>query len=189
MLTVLRAMGYVGLPDLHRRPGRPSGMPERLLPASTHQLMGKTIEFDFGIGFSPELDANCLFREYAEFAVDPLYGQNQTIDPTFYPISYFPINPWPKPLTRQYSFASLQEPGVSFGTFIKSDGSPDYILRLFNAESSPSEPGQLILGEDLSVTAKTDLMEETRSEQDELAAELKAGELLNVVIKQNRKEE
>jgi mannosylglycerate hydrolase len=189
MLTVLRAMGYVGLPDLHRRPGRPSGMPERLLPASTHQLMGKTIEFDFGIGFSPELDANFLFREYAEFAVDPLYGQNQTIDPTFYPISYFPINPWPKPLTRQYSFASLQEPGVSFGTFIKSDGSPDYILRLFNAESSPSEPGQLILGEDLSVTAKTDLMEETRSEQDELAAELKAGELLNVVIKQNRKEE
>jgi mannosylglycerate hydrolase len=189
MLTVLRAMGYVGLPDLHRRPGRPSGMPERLLPAPTHQLMGKTIEFDFGIGFSPKLDANLLFREYAEFAVDPLYGQNQTIDPTFYPISYFPINPWPKALPRQYSFASLQDPGVSFGTFIKSEVSADYVLRLFNAENSSREPGQLILAEDLSIVAKTDLVEETRTEQDEFATEFTAGELLNVVIQQNRKEE
>ena len=150
--------------------------------------MGRTIEFDFGIGFSPELDANLLFREYAEFAVDPLYGQNQTIDPTFYPISYFPINPWPKPLPRQYSFASLHDPGVSFGTFIKSDGSPDYILRLFNAENFAKEPGPLILGQGLRVTAKTDLVEETRTAQDEFAAEFKAGELLNVVISQNRKE-
>jgi hypothetical protein len=47
----------------------------------------------------------------------------------------------------------------------------------------------LILGKDLSVVAKTDLMEETRTEQDGLAAEFKAGELLNVVIKQKRKEE
>jgi mannosylglycerate hydrolase len=189
MLTVLRAMGYVGLPDLHRRPGRPSGMPERLLPAPTHQLMGKTIEFDFGIGFSPELDANLLFRQYAEFAVDPLYGQNQTIDPTFYPISYFPINPWPTALPRQYRFASLRDPGVSFGTFIKSDGSPDHILRLFNAESSPRKPGQLILGEGLRVAAKIDLVEETRIEQDTFPAEFKSGELLNLVIQQNGKED
>jgi mannosylglycerate hydrolase len=188
MLTVLRAVGYVGLPDLHRRPGRPSGMPERLLPAPTHQLMGSKIEFDLGIGFSHALDANLIFREYAEFAVDPLYGQNQTIDPTFYPISYFPINPWPKPFPRQYQFASLQDPGVSFGTFIKSEVSADYVLRLFNAENSPREPGQLILGEDLNVTAKTDLVEETRIEQDGLAAEFKAGELLNLVIRQNRKD-
>jgi mannosylglycerate hydrolase len=189
MLTVLRAVGYVGLPDLHRRPGRPSGMPERLLPAPTHQLMGSRIEFDFGIGFSRTLDANQLFREYAEFAVDPLYGQNQTIDPTFYPISYFPINPWPKPLPRQYRFASLQDPGVSFGTFIQSETSADYVLRLFNADDAPRNPGQLTLGKDLSVAARTDLMEETWIEQDALSAEFKAGELLNLVIRQNRKEE
>ena len=188
MLTVLRAVGYVGLPDLHRRPGRPSGMPERLLPAPTHQLMGSHIEFDFGIGFSVGLDANLLFRNYAEFAVDPLYGQNQTIDPTFYPISYFPINPWPKALPRQYSFASLQDPGVSFGTFIKSETSPGYVLRLFNAEDVPSKPGQLNLGEGLKVVAKTDLIEETTVDQDELAVEFGAGELLNLVVERNTKE-
>jgi mannosylglycerate hydrolase len=188
MLTVLRAVGYVGLPDLHRRPGRPSGMPERLLPAPTHQLMGSRVEFDFGVGFSHVFDTNLLFREYAEFAVDPLYGQNQTIDPTFYPISYFPINTWPEPLPRQFHFASLQDTGVSFGTFIKSEVSADYVLRLFNADNSPANPGRLALGEDLNVVGTTDLLEETSIEHERLAAEFKAGELLNLVINQNRKD-
>jgi hypothetical protein len=78
---------------------------------------------------------------------------------------------------------------VSFGTFIKSEVSADYVLRLFNAENSPRKPGQLILAENLSVAAKTDLVEETKIEQDALAAEFQAGELLNLVITQNGKEE
>lgn len=188
MLTVFRAIGYVGLPDLHRRPGRPSGMPERLLPAPTHQMKGR-IEFDFGIGFSQQLDANLLFREYAEFAVDPLYGQNQTLDPAFYPISYFPINPWPTPLPRQYHFAALQDSGVSFGTLIKSDISEDYILRLFNAENFPRKLGRVVLGEDLNLVARTDLVEENRISQDKFDDELKIGELVNFVIEKRRKNE
>ncbi|MCW5877084.1 MAG: hypothetical protein KIS85_09445 [Anaerolineales bacterium] len=185
MLTVLRAMGYVGLPDRNRRPGRPSGMPERLLPAPTHQMQG-TVEFDFGIGFSAQLDGNKLFREYAIFAVDPIYSQKQKIDPTFFLISYFPINPWSPPLPRHYKFASI-EPGVGFGTLIKSDVSADYVLRLFNAEATPVKAGALTLGDGLRVTARTDLAEETHTAQDKLTGEFKAGELLNLVIKQNRK--
>lgn len=188
MLTVLRAVGYVGLPDLHRRPGRPSGMPERLMPAPTHQLMGTDIEFDLGVSFSAALDANALFREYAEFAVNPLYGQNQTIDPTFYPISYFPINRWPKPLPRQFQLASLKDPGISFGTLIKSDTSADYILRLFNADSLPQKTGELMLGQQMAVTAITDLVEESKREIEKLADEFKSGELINLVIQQNGKD-
>lgn len=186
MLTVFRAMGYVGLPDRHRRPGRPSGMPERLIPAPTHQMKG-TVEFDFGIGFYPELDANRLFRDYAIFAVDPIYCQNQKIDPTFFLISYFPINAWPTPLPANYSFAALENSAGSFGTLIKSDGTDDYILRLFNAEAQPRRSGQLNLGPGLGVVAKTDLMEEKPIKQDELAEELKAGELLNLVIRKIEK--
>lgn len=184
MLTVLRAMGYVGLPDRRRRPGRPSGMPERLLPAPTHQMQG-TVEFDFGIGFSAKLDGNKLFREYAIFSVDPIYSQKQKIDPTFFLISYFPINPWNPPLPAHYTFGSI-EPGVSFGTLIKSDGGEGYVLRLFNAEAEPVKAGALRLGNDLRVTARTDLMEETHTPQDTLAEEFRAGELLNLVINQKK---
>lgn len=188
MITVFRAMGYVGRPDLHRRPGRPSGMPERLLPAPTHQMQG-TIEFDFGIGFTPELDGNRLFREYATFAVDPLYCQNQKIDPTFFLISYFPINPWPSALPANYDFACLEDSDVSFGTLIKSDTSADYILRLFNAQARPQNAGQLALGGDLKVVARTDFAEETPIAQDRLVEQFKAGEVLNLVIRRKQKEQ
>lgn len=189
MLTVLRAVGYVGLPDLHRRPGRPSGMPERLLPAQTHQLMGSKVSFDIGVGFSKELDANQIFRDYSEFAVDPLYGQNQTIDPTFYPISYFPINPWPTPLPRKYSLLSIQNPGISFSSLIRSEKSSDYILRVFNADDEAKMAGQLALGKDFKVIATTDLVEENRLEQGDLPVEFHAGELVNLVIQKKGKED
>jgi len=186
MLTVFRAMGYVGLPDRHRRPGRPSGMPERLLPAPTHQMQG-TVEFDFGIGFSAALDGNKLFREYAIFAVDPIYSQKQKIDPTFFLISYFPINPWTPPLPAHFTFGSI-DPQASFGTLIKSDGGEGYILRMFNAEAEPLRAGQLSLGRSLALSARTDLAEETHTPLQTLPGEFKPGELLNLVITKTGKD-
>lgn len=186
MLTVLRAVGFVGRPDLHRRPGRPSGMPERYLPAPTHQ-MKMSVEFDFGIGFSKKLDGNKLFRQYALFSVDQTYVQNQKMDPTFFLISYFPINKWETTLPAQFHFATLEGSEASFGTFVKSDGGDEYILRLFNAESTPRDCGQLRLGGGLRVVAKTDLVEEEREERDGLAEQFGAGELLNLVVKKTGK--
>ena len=186
MLTVLRAMGYVGLPDRRRRPGRPSGMPERLLPAPTHQMQG-TVEFDFGIGFSATLDGNKLFREYAIFAVDPIYSQKQKIDPTFFLISYFPINPWVPALPAHFKFASIDS-DASYGTLIKSDGGEGYILRMFNAEAEPLKSGVLSLGAGLALTGKTDLVEENHTAMQTLAEQFAAGELLNLVITKTGKD-
>lgn len=181
-LTVLRAVGYVGLPDLHRRPGRPSGMAERILPAPSHQLAGAAIDFDFGIGFGAELDPNQVFRDYAELATNPLYGQNQNLDPQFYPISYFPINPWREPLPRQRQLAIVEEPGVSFGTLAQADTDGRYILRLFNAADTEARAGSLRLGSNLAVTATTNLTDEDRAPADRLATSLATGELINLVI-------
>lgn len=186
MLTVLRAMGYVGLPDRRRRPGRPSGMPERLLPSPTHQMQG-TVEFDFGIGFSAALDGNKLFREYAIFAVDPIYSQKQKIDPTFFLISYFPINPWVPALPAHFKFASIDSE-ASYGTLIKSDGGEGYILRMFNTEAAPLKAGALSLGSGLALTGKTDLVEENHTPMQKLAQQFAAGELLNLVITKTGKD-
>jgi mannosylglycerate hydrolase len=185
MLTVLRAMGFVGRPDLHRRPGRPSGMPERYIPAPTHQ-MKMTVEFDFGIGLSEKLDGNELFRQYALFSVDQTYVQNQKMDPTFFLISYFPINKWETTLPAHFNLATLENSKASFGTLIKSDGTPDYVLRLFNAEDAAAKAGDLVLGDGLRVVGKTDLVEEKMSSQDRLADEFKPGELLNLVIRKDK---
>ncbi len=187
-LTVLRAVGYVGLPDLHRRPGRPSGMPEKLLPASSHQLDDATIEIDFGIGFSATLDENEVFRRYAEFATNPLSGQNQNLDPMFYPISYFPINPWSDPLPRSLDVVTLDDPGVSFGTLVESDRDRSPLVRLFNASDRAVDVGTLRLPGSLEVTATTNLTDEERTPAAALAAEFGPGHLTTVVL-HHREEE
>ncbi len=156
MLTVLRAIGYIGLPDLHRRPGRPSGMAERLFPAPTHQLAEASVQIDIGIGFGGSLDENRIFRTYAEFATNPLYAQNQKLDPLFYPISYFPINPWDEELPRQLNVATIVNPGASYGTIIQSDRDESTLLRLFNASDAAVHAGTLRLSDHLSVTATTE---------------------------------
>ena len=149
--------------------------------------MQGTVAFDFGIGFSATLDGNKLFREYTIFAVDPIYSQKQKIDPTFFLISYFPINPWVPALPAHFKFASIDSE-ASFGTLIKSDGGEGYILRMFNAEAEPLPSGALSLGSGLALTAKTDLVEENHTPMQKLAEQFAAGELLNLVITQNGKD-
>jgi mannosylglycerate hydrolase len=188
LLTVLRAVGHVGLPDLHRRPGRPSGMPERLLPAPGHQLRDVSVEFDFGIGFSSALDENQVFRTYAEFAVDPLYGQNQELDPMFYPISYFPINPWSDPLPRELHVATIDDPGVSYGTLVEADQDTSRLMRLFNASAEPVAAGTLRLGAGLTVAGVTNLTDEDRVPADAMKADFGHGELTTLVIAGSRKD-
>lgn len=157
-------------------------MAERILPAQGHQLAGMSIAFDFGIGLAAGLDPNHTFRQYAEFATNPLYGQNQNLDPQFYPISYFPLNPWREPLPRQRQLATIEDPGTSFGTLTRADTDDHYVLRLFNASDAEASAGSLGLGPGLAVTATTNLTDEDRAAADRLPADLGPGELINLVI-------
>lgn len=188
MLTVLRAVGYIGLPDLHRRPGRPSGMAERLFPAPGHQLDGVAIQIDIGIGFDAELDPNRVFRTYAQFATNPLYSQNQKLDPLFYPISYFPLNPWSDGLPRELEVVTIDEPGVAYGTLVQSDRDRSTLIRLFNASDTDVTAGTLSVPASLAVTASTDLIDEHRTPAEGMSARFTPGMLTTLVIGQREEE-
>jgi mannosylglycerate hydrolase len=187
MLTVLRAVGYIGLPDLHRRPGRPSGMAERLFTSPTHQLDDIDIQIDIGIGFGVALDSsvidqNAIFRTYAEFATNPLYSQNQKLDPLFYPISYFPINPWSVGLPRELSVFTIDDPGVSFGTVVESDRDESTLIRLFNASADEVLVGTPRLAAGRRVLGATDLIDENRAPGEDIGARFAPGQLTTLVI-------
>lgn len=193
MLTVLRAVGYIGLPDLHRRPGRPSGMAERLFTSPTHQLDDAAIQIDIGIGFQAArdeavIDENLIFRTYAQFATNPLYSQNQKLDPLFYPISYFPINPWSAGLPRELDVFTIDQPGVSFGTVVESDRDTSTLIRLFNASGVAVPAGTSGLPANLNITGSTDLIDENRMPADEMGAQFAPGQLTTLVIGKRKEE-
>jgi len=180
-LTLFRSVGFVGLPDLNRRPGRPSGLSNKLLEAPDHQMLG-TNEFEFGVELSPEYDANRLMRDYAEFAVDPLYFQNQRLDTTSIPIAYFPMNPVEPPLPRSYRFLKIDGLAGGYSTVCKADHHDGYILRIFNADDTDLPGFELDVGIDCPEPQLVNLAEEERTPSEPTTGPLSTGELRNVLL-------
>lgn len=123
-ITLFRAVGHLGLPDLSCRPGRPSGLDYRIVETPGNQMPG-CLDFSLGLGYSPVFDADALWNRQAEFATDPCYYQEQPWERTVFPVSYFPTNPLPRILPERYRLLSWSGSPAVFETLVKdeSDGS------------------------------------------------------------------
>ena len=187
-LTLFRSVGFVGLPDLNRRPGRPSGLANKIFAAPEHQMLGENT-FDIGIGIYSGFDGNQIMRDYAEFAVGAMYYQNQNLDKTIYPISYFPINPLETNLPKEYTFLTLNAFLGSYGTVKKAQKENGYILQIFNSEQNLIEGGELKVGFDCNGVVHVNMLEEETSDANQNPMTLKTGELKNLLMICNKKEE
>ncbi|NMC30240.1 MAG: PTS fructose transporter subunit IIA [Pelolinea sp.] len=187
-LTLFRSVGYVGLPDLNRRPGRPSGLANKIFAAPEQQMLGENF-FDIGIGFYQKFDGNQIMRDYTEFAIDEMAYQNQTIDKTIYPIAYFPINRLEKTLPVNYQFMQVKNFLGSFGTLKKSEREDGFVLQIFNSEKKLLEGGELELGFDCAKILHVNLMEEMIGDAGRDPLSMKEGELKNMLLVLKRQEE
>ncbi|MEA4812817.1 MAG: glycoside hydrolase family 38 C-terminal domain-containing protein [Anaerolineaceae bacterium] len=142
-ITVFRAIGAVGLPDLQRRPGRPSGLSNVIIHAPAHQMKGRN-NFNFAIMVGSDISENAIDRSFAEYSIRPIYYQNQRLDTLIEPIHYFPIHPFLKRLPRKYSLLTLKDFAGSYSTLTVSKLTNRILLRLYNA-SDKSTP-EFVLG-------------------------------------------
>jgi len=186
-MTIYRSCGHVGLPDLNRRPGRPSGLANKIFETPDSQMIGD-IRFEIGIGYYNDYDGNTIMKEYTNYATSLIYYQQQNFDKTVFPISYFPINPWQSFIPEEYSFVELEETDACFGTMIKAIKKNGYILRIFNSEYHDVRSGQLTIGCVYEALNIVNLLEEAEIETSENQGILKKGELRNILIKTKLKD-
>ena len=186
-VTLFRSVGYVGLPDLNRRPGRPSGLANKIFESPEHQMLGENT-FDLGVCIYPDFNVNQIMRDYVEFSVDPMYYQEQGYEKTIYPISYFPINPWEPALPFEYKFLILENFTGSYGTIKKAEKDDGYILQIYNSGNQLIEGGELKFGFDCSRIKKVDLLEKEMLQPSPSPITLKNGELKNLLICVDKKE-
>ena len=180
-LTIFRSVGHLGLPDLNRRPGRPSGLDYKVIETPDSQMIGK-IGFEVGFSYYKLFDGNTVTKDYVQYASDLIYYQNQKFERTVFPIGYFPTNPLRFDVPDSYSFISLCNSEASFGTVVKSKDDSGYILRIFNSENKEIEGGYLKIGFNYSKIYKTDLIESKFKEASEDIGTLATGELTNIKI-------
>lgn len=129
-VTIFRSVGHLGLPDLQRRPGRASGVAEKIIPSPDSQMLGKNY-FDLGLHPLSTIDTNSIVNRYNEYAVEECYYQNQTLNRVVYPISYFHTNPLYNEVEDSYVLPmNMEYKEYAFSTL--ECNNEKGILRLFN---------------------------------------------------------
>lgn len=136
-VTLFRAVGHLGLPDLSCRPGRPSGLDYKIVETPGNQMPGKT-DFSLGIGYSSVFDAGSLWNRQADFSTDPCYFQDQPWERTVFPVAYFPTNPLSRVFPDRFRFLAWKETPAVFGTMAKDESDGALLVHVFN-------PGEAIV--------------------------------------------
>ncbi len=130
-VTLFRSVGHLGQPDLFVRPGRPSGIDNKIIETPMSQLIGEQT-FDLVFALNSTIQPNEQHKMYANIAINTLYHQHQRFDKTEPLIAYFPINPLEKKPPESYKHMSLELKDLAYGTLYKTKDNYE-ILRVFNA--------------------------------------------------------
>ena len=151
-VVLFRSYGAMGYPDLHRRPGRPSGLDYMIFQTPKCQML-KENSFDLALTWYESYDGNRICQDYIQYACPQLCFEGQHFDKSVHPISYFPTNPPEQRLPDSCSFLNMDELQGCFGSLVKEK---DYwLLRLYNNEIEPVSCGIIHSDEALVYTLTT----------------------------------
>ena len=149
-VTMFRGVGYLGRPDLKRRPGDASGLQTRYVPTPDSQLLG-TRHMRGGICLDATFDPVELQRRVQALAIGSLGYQNQTIDRFTTSLQYFPINANQTPLRHHSAIELIGSDLVVSSVSATSDGT-GYLVRLYNpTDQTCTETATLHLAQPASV--------------------------------------
>lgn len=126
-LTLFRSVGYLGRPDLIRRPGIASGNEFKSIPTPDSQLLQK-LTFKFAIQLEEKYDPAKLMRNYLDYALSIPYYQIQELNRFTTTLKYFVSNPLatavePKEglevVSENLVYSSLRKSIIGFGHEIR----------------------------------------------------------------------
>ncbi|MCP3031703.1 alpha-mannosidase [Halobacillus sp. A1] len=131
-LTLFRSVGLLGRDDLMWRPGRASGINNKVVKTPDAQMHGK-MEFEYALQLSgSELRAEKLFESADRYRDRYVTYQWQDLNTFEERLDRFEI-PYPlKNVPADYSLAELQDKELFVSSVKKSHDSEDTIIRVFN---------------------------------------------------------
>ncbi|WP_157455025.1 glycoside hydrolase family 38 C-terminal domain-containing protein [Carnobacterium maltaromaticum] len=129
-ITLFRGVGFLGRPELLRRPGDASGNQFRYIPTPDSQLLG-TLEMELSLIIATDYNPAEIQREYQMYSVDTPFYQVQTLNRFTNPIQYFQSNKVDHLTTLKKSIDLSELPLVFSAIELSRDG--EWInIRLYN---------------------------------------------------------
>lgn len=136
-LTLFRSIGFLGKPDLIRRPGVASGQEFKYIETPESQLL-KDLVFKFAVRFDSDYNENDLKKEYQKYSISVLNYQIQEINRFTTTLKYFVMHPLKEKLKLLDSLVDLSESNISLST-IRPIDEKSYLVRLVNLGSEKKE--------------------------------------------------
>ncbi|MCF1684758.1 alpha-mannosidase [Tetragenococcus halophilus] len=162
-LTLFRSVGYLGRPDLLRRPGKASGNEFKYIATPDSQLQ-KKLTFKFSIQFEDHFSAAKLSRDYLDYALALPYYQIQDLNLFTTTLKYFVSNPLEEKVNYRSPF-TLNTNTLVYSSFRKSISDNGYELRLYNPDMQRSVEGGNITFNDKKTIEYVDLKGDVLSKQ------------------------
>ena len=152
-LTLFRSVGFLGRPDLIRRPGVASGNQFRYIPTPDSQLQQK-LHFKFALLLGTAFNPADTMRAFQHYAISQPYYQNQQINLFTTTLKYFVMQPLSKLVSSQ-PLITLTTKNLVFSSLTESRDRSGWLLRVYN----PSK--QVCTGEALFDLAQSAFVSET----------------------------
>lgn len=129
-ITLFRGVGYLGRPDLKRRPSDASGLQTKVVATPDSQLTGQ-LTFTGALLITPEFNPVTVQRAHLQLSQTALDYQIQTINRFTTPLQYFMMNPTAKPI-QHAPLLTTKALQVTFSSFANTVDGAGWELRLYN---------------------------------------------------------
>lgn len=147
-LTLFRSVGYLGRPDLLRRPGFASGNEFKYIPTPDSQLQ-QALVFKFALQWDSQYQPAQIEKSYLNYAVLLPYYQIQDLNRCTNPLKYFVSNTMQKPAVQTFGMA-LASQELIFRSLRKSTTSAGFDLRVFNPTNVQVMGGMLTFNQQVA---------------------------------------
>lgn len=143
-ITLFRGVGFLGRPDLMRRPSDASGLQTKIVPTPDSQL-NQELSFEGGLVIESKFNPIELQNKHRQLSQNNLFYQNQIINRFTTPLQYFMMNPTSSSVIHS-QIMSVENLEVVISSFSISDDKAGYELRLYNPTDDLIEkPGRIAL--------------------------------------------
>ncbi|SFP86634.1 glycoside hydrolase family 38 C-terminal domain-containing protein [Enterovibrio norvegicus] len=159
-LTLFRSVGWLGKPDLLRRPGIASGQQFKYIPTPDSQMKGHQ-HITLGLHIDPSFSPATAVQQWQTWSVKTPYYQAQTLNQFTNTLKYFVMHQLDNAVKDNDSLFTLDAPHLVCSS-VQFDNNALYV-RLFNpSEYSIENTGSLTVGHaTIKNAADTNLMLKT----------------------------
>lgn len=143
-LTLFRSVGYLGRPDLIRRPGVASGNEFKYIPTPDSQLH-KKMTFKFALQLDNDYQPAQLAKDYLDYAISSPFYQIQELNRFTTTLKYFVSNPLKNKVTATTGI-EFDSSTLVFSSLVKTANGPGFDVRVYNPDFGREVEGGTLRG-------------------------------------------